>query len=190
MICKDCALFEQKLAFHTAPALLGIKPSNLMSLDKEELDIYGNAESFNRRAAEKGLKIKILCDCGKRCLVLLYNEHLMKNMLSEKDRRRMLERFGYERSCGLEECLDRLASRTQVCLEFPHEIGLFLGYPVGDVQGFISNHGQGFKLCGYWKVYSDADRARRIFKNYDKCRAFLCNKLEQGYDIYQALKIS
>ena len=69
-------------------------------------------------------------------------------------------------------------------------VGLFLGYPVDDVTGFIQNKGRNYLLCGYWKVYSDENRARRIFSNYDKCRNYLCNKLAQGESIYQALKIS
>lgn len=36
--------------------------------------------------------------------------------------------------------LDTLAGRIQNAGgEFPHEIGLFLGYPLGDVKGFIKH---------------------------------------------------
>ena len=34
------------------------------------------------------------------------------------------------------------------------------------------------------------ERAKHTFESYDRCRAFLCNQLNQGYDLYQALKIS
>ncbi len=49
--------------------------------------------------------------------------------------------------------LDRLQTRCQG--DFPHEIDVFLGYPCEDVRGFIRHGGQGYKLCGYWKVYGD-----------------------------------
>lgn len=61
---------------------------------------------------------------------------------------------------------------------------------LGDVVGFIENKGENFKLCGAWKVYGSVEKAKRTFSNYDKCRFFLCNKLNEGEDIYQALKIS
>ena len=90
----------------------------------------------------------------------------------------------------LESLLERLSGRIRQCAQFPHEIGLFLDYPTEDVQGFIENQGENYVLCGYWKVYGNAEKAKHTFESYDKCRKFLCNKLNQGYDIYQALKIS
>lgn len=188
--CNDCAVFEKKLAIHSAPALLGIKAANLLSLDKNELDVSANADSFNLRASKKGLKIRILCDCGRRVLILLYSEKLLAKLLGEKERRAMLRSFGYSDDLDTDGCLEILAERTYGSAGFPHEIGLFLGYPIEDVKGFIDHKGDDFKLCGYWKVYGNPDAAKRTFDNYDKCRRFLCNKLDQGLDIYQALRIS
>ena len=88
-----------------------------------------------------------------------------------------------------EQCLERLSQRT-ACDEFPHEIGVFLDYPVEDVRGFVQNSGCNYKLCGCWKVYGSVESARKKFAAYDKCREYLCRKLEQGEDIYRALKIS
>lgn len=190
MLCNECVRFEQKLAFHTAPALLGIKPANLVSLSAAEFNIRENADIFNARAASKGLKIKVLCECRKKILIFLYNEAMLKKQLSENERSRVLAEFGYGRGLSLELKLKMLAERISAQNDFPHEIGLFLGYPVEDVVGFIENGGGNFKLCGYWKVYGSEEQARRTFENYNKCRKYLCNKLSQGFDIYQALRIS
>ena len=54
----------------------------------------------------------------------------------------------------------------------------------------ISLNGGNFKLCGCWKVYGNVEAAERTFANYGRCRKFLCNKLNEGIDIYQALRIS
>ena len=89
----------------------------------------------------------------------------------------------------LDECLERLSERTK-CDDFPHEIGIFLGYPAEDVRGFVENGGCNYKLCGCWKVYGSVESARRKFAAYDRCREYLCGRLEQGEDLYQALKIS
>ena len=62
---EECRRFEKKLAFHTAPSLLGIKCASLFTLSRSEFDIGGNARRFNRRAAARGLKIKVLREeCG------------------------------------------------------------------------------------------------------------------------------
>ena len=76
---------------------------------------------------------------------------------------------------GLEEMLDALQLRL-TCGAFPHEIGLFLGYPPEDVEGFRLHRGRDYKLCGCWKVYSDVEGARQCFRRYDRCRAALCRR--------------
>lgn len=54
--------------------------------------------------------------------------------------------------------------------EYPHEIGLFLGYPVWDVQDFIKYEGKNYLVCGYWKVYHDVDKALATFDRYQRVR--------------------
>lgn len=53
--------------------------------------------------------------------------------------------------------------------EFPHEIGLFLGYPIEDVKGFIENKAECAKCVGCWKVYGDEEKAQKAFDKYKKC---------------------
>lgn len=186
----DIFRFEQKLAFHTAPSLMGIKCASLMSLRRGEFDISAHAERFNLRAAAKGLRIKNLCECGERSLLLVCNEEKLACRLSEPVCREVLRSCGYTDDMSCEQCLERLAERIRAESDFPHEIGIFLGYPVEDVLGFIHNNGCNFKLCGYWKVYGDPEKALRTFENYNKCRKFLCGRLREGDDLCRALKIS
>ena len=51
--------FGQKLAFYTAPTLLGVKSASLVSLSSSEFDLDFHSEYFNRRATAKGLKSRI-----------------------------------------------------------------------------------------------------------------------------------
>lgn len=182
--------FGQKLAFHTAPTLLGIKCASLVSLSALEFDLDFHMKYFNRRASGKGLEIKMLCNCGNHMLIMVYNKKLLEKRLADDSVRNILLNYGYSENYTLVEYLEHLSERIRESDNFPHEIGLFLGYPVEDVIGFIENRGENFKLCGKWKVYGSAENAQRIFINYDRCRNFLCNKLNGGSDIYQALKIS
>ena len=121
---------------------------------------------------------------------MLYNERLLDSLLCDSRRRGLLERFGYSRYLCTEQCLERLSQRCCRHKDFPHEIGLFLDYPVEDVLGFILHRGCDFKLCGYWKVYGDEEKARCTFRKYDKCRNYLCNKLSEGQDLYRILRLS
>ena len=187
---NEYGLFERKLAFNAAPALLGIKASNMLSLSKNDFNINENIRRFNAKTAERGLYIHILCECENKSLILVYNRRLLQKRLSDELIRRFLAGYGYTENMTLDECLARLSERISAETDFPHEVGIFLDYPLEDVIGFIENSGANYKLCGCHKVYGDEVKAARTFSNYAKCRNFLCDKLNTGYDIYQALKIS
>lgn len=64
-----------------------------------------------------------------------------------------------------DETLETLKSRFQSGC--PHEIGLFLGIPYDDVASFISHNGENYLFYGYWKVYSEPVKAKRLFADFD-----------------------
>ena len=68
----------------------------------------------------------------------------------------------------------KLSLRLRQFHEFPHEIGLFLGYPPDDVEGFIENREKAFKCPGYWKVYGDEEKAKAQFHVISICTACYC----------------
>lgn len=63
----------------------------------------------------------------------------------------------------------QLVARLRAAGEFPHEIGLFLGYPPEDVEGFIAHRDDGCKYVGTWRVYGDEVSARKKFADYRMC---------------------
>ena len=75
----------------------------------------------------------------------------------------------------LEASLTRLGHRLE-CRQthdpdggFPHEVGLFLGYPYDDVMAFIEHEGRDYLCCGCWKVYSHREQAEACFERYKRC---------------------
>ena len=90
----------------------------------------------------------------------------------------------YPVGAGTEAMLAHLRRRL---LEsgFPHEIGLFLGYPPADVAGFLKNDGKDCKLCGFWKVYDDVDGAVRQFVAFRRCRDALFSRVTGGIPLAQ-----
>lgn len=181
--------FSEKLVQHSAPTLLGIKCASLFSLSSQEFDLPHHAAIFNRRAGVKGLRCRILCQCKNRILLLVFRESLLARRLQEPWAAALLHHLGYEPEKGIQICLEKLASRIAESSEFPHEIGIFLGYPKEDVLGFIANKGANCKLCGCWKVYGNIGIARQMFARYRKCHRYLHGRLAEGQDLYTALKI-
>ena len=178
---------DNVFAFHSAPTLLGVKCANLISFDTDEETMSEYLQEFAVKMAELGLCAKQLCKCRKRTLVYIYNGKMLDAWLKMPQVNDFLTEYGYTADMTMTEMLDKLASRMN-CGSFPHEIGVFLGYPIGDIKGFISNSGKNCLLCGYWKVYENAEKARRTFEIYDRCRDTLFDRLNHGMNLFQAVK--
>ena len=176
---------DEALACHCAPALAGIKAGNLVSLSPEEIpDLYRRLEEYRRALWDCGVRFELLCDCGRRALLLVYRPALLARSLEQPEARRILDQAGYPAG-PLPALLAYLKTRLADVADFPHEIGLFLDYPPADVEGFQRWGGRDCKLCGHWKVYSDVDRARRLFRQYDRCRSVLLRRVSMGLTIPQ-----
>lgn len=179
MSVEERKRLENVLAFHAAPTLMGMKCGSLPTLSAEEYDIDELSLLFGESYFGPRIGSRFISRCSKRTIVYLYDKRLLEATLSERAVRHFLSKYGYDISWDTETCLDRLCERlTQN--DFPHEIGIFLGYPLEDVKGFIANCGQKCKLCGVWKVYSDVERAKELFECYRQCRTKLCRELAQG----------
>jgi hypothetical protein len=179
--------FQRILAIHAAPTLLGIKCANLISVPATGKEIAVLRKKFQTETQGSGLRMRVLCGCRERILVYIYHEQLLSLQLGSPEVQAFLQDYGYAEDMTVPEMLTTLGKRIS-CESFPHEIGVFLGYPLADVEGFIRNAGQNCLLCGCWKVYSEPERAKQLFNAYGRCREYLCDKLEQGIDLYQALQ--
>lgn len=98
--------------------------------------------------------------------------------MTNKDIQSFLKQYDYPDR----DILSHLEKRLEMS-QYPHEIGLFLGYPLADVWGFV--HHKKCQCCGYWKVYENKREKESLFKQFDCCkknsysfmsRAILCHK--------------
>lgn len=168
---------DRLLVIHCAPTLANLKCSSLVclnSLDSPCLDVIW-------KLTHKGLSFMFLSNRKGCPLLFLYRREGLEKALQEDRARILLEKFGYD-CFDLDGCLARLSSRLLEC-EFPHEIGIFLGYPAGDVEAFIINKGENFLSSGYWKVYEDVESAQKTFRLYERCRCVYARCYENGSTI-------
>ena len=177
------AMSEEMIVENCSPTLAGIKTANLFSCHYEEIGgLRREIRNFNRVFAARGLCMIPLRMEGGRALVYLYRPGRLRADLAEAAVRALLERYGYP-SGNPNQCVARLIGRLRECRDFPHEIGLFLGYPAEDVRGFIENGAQGCKCAGFWKVYGDEEKARETFAQYRRCMDEYMRCWEQGQGI-------
>lgn len=185
----DCEKFEVIMSRHCSPVLMGQKPANLVSFSKEKMPDFPELFQFYKeKFSAKGIFMKVICGCRKHYLVFVYRKDMLERYLEQKEARELLIQDGYSEEANLDEWILHLKERFEMQKEFPHEIGLFLGYPLEDVKGFRLHGGSGCKLCGYWKVYGDVEKAKLQFAIYDKCREFMNRQICQGYSILQIIE--
>lgn len=178
---------ESLIAFHCAPALAGIKAANLFTWRHVQArSADGSLEAARARLAAFDISMETLCRCERYALILVYREELLRKAFTP-EAETFLEGYGYPAGSSVAEKLSHLKSRLTACGEFPHEIGVFLDYPLADVKGFIENRGGGYKACGLWKVYGDKDGTLALFERYKRCTEYFCKKLEAGWGMTQLL---
>lgn len=163
-------MLDKLLIAHCSPTLSGMKTANLFlcSIPSDE-GLCTMVAAWNRELNPKGVSLHILCKRNERALIYVYRRAMLAADLQVLGVQAFLTEFGYS-DLAPEFCLERLKERFADSPGFPHEIGLFLGYPLGDVRGFIENGGQNYKLCGPWKVYCNECEALKLFTKYKKCR--------------------
>ncbi|MDR2743409.1 MAG: DUF3793 family protein [Treponema sp.] len=154
---------KQVIINHCGPVLMGYKPAALFMLRSE--NAYGCLSGL----LPASLELMVLRKSEGGLLVLFFEKEKLEETLLNKNIRTVLAGIGYPMDTSVFGFLGYLKKQFEY-EHFPHEVGLFLGYPADDVLGFVKHKGRNYKLCGYWKVYGDVERAKASFRQYDKCR--------------------
>ncbi|MEL7609058.1 MAG: DUF3793 family protein [Bacillota bacterium] len=177
---------ERYFLLSAAPVLMGVKPSALICFRHCCKDAWRDQEKhvFERT----GLCVKELYQNKKTFGLLVYDEALLNERLKIAEAKKLLCRYGYKGESNLSELLEHLKGRFDGA-QFPHEIGVFLGYPPEDVDAFIRNRGKDYLCCRYWKVYHDEQNARKTFGFIDQARGCAIDLITRQTPVWEAAKI-
>ena len=163
-----------------APTLAGLKTGSLFSCSYSDRSaLQTDIRRLNQTFSSRGLRVLPLRYGKASVLLYVFRPGRLQTDLKNKTASAILKKAGYD-DLTVEHCICCLKKRLRENRDFPHEIGLFLSYPPEDVQGFIDNKAQNYKCIGYWKVYGDEDKARRIFEIYKKCTDTYCRQYRAG----------
>ncbi len=167
-----------------APTLAALKSASLFNCSYPEgSDPTWWIRYWNMSFHKRGLHLCVLRHDEARgtMLVYLFRISQMQSVLRCPKVRGFLSHYGYPTGeAQLYACIAHLKDRIALCDGFPHEIGIFLGYPLCDVEGFITHRGKNYKCLGPWKVYENEDQTRRTFEKYQKCRLVYTNLWNSG----------
>lgn len=153
---------KEVLIRHCSPVLMGCKPAALFMIRADILDhLLAYTSSF--------IDCLVIRKHKGKMLVFLFDKTVLEKTILSDPIRSVLVGMGYPSRYSLPVFLKHLQKQFehQQC---PHAVGLFLGYPLDDVLGFIKHKGSNYKLCGIWKVYGDVEQAKKYFRQYDLCR--------------------
>ena len=176
---------EAMFLYAAAPVLRGAKAASLITLRAD----CGQSWKARRNAllAATGLQTFEITN-RQGSLLLIYDENALRTALEDARAAALLLNYGYPAETGLAAMLEHLQKRFEKS-GFPHEIGLFLGYPPEDVWGFIVNEGKNYVCCRYWKVYHKAERARETFRLIDEAQDYAADVLMRSTPIHVAAKL-
>ena len=175
--------FDEMIIHCSAPALCGIKPANLFSMDAASF--FEGRKRLLKWQSDfcKSKRYFVPLKKGdSRFLFFVYDKSLLEEVLQNEANVRYLKRKGYSFSKGLNGILCKLLHRLMYQNDFPHEVGLFLGYPLEDVLGFEKDR-SAYKYSGFWKVYGNKDEAEQKMKLYKSCSEICMKWLDEGLSV-------
>lgn len=172
---------EYLLANYCMPTLLKLKPACLFHVNTKNID---NSQHFIRLIEREityfDCEAITLYTDEMQLILLVFQKELLREVIDKEENRSFLQAAGYAcYNMELEKLLGVLRQRYRNFItksnkrdkvDFPHEIGIILGYPVMDVEEFIKNKGKNYLICGYWKVYHDTKAASIMFERFQEAR--------------------
>ncbi|ABA88135.1 protein of unknown function DUF3793 [Syntrophotalea carbinolica DSM 2380] len=191
---RDClAAF---LALETAEVLAGQKPANLIRINNRMKpcgrNLYQLWQTFGPSLL-KGTNLKVICmrNAKDGKLLLFYTPRLLKRSLHARKTAAFLQSLGYPGPSNLQKPLDELRRRFQHdTFSMPHEIGLFLGYPLKDVAGFMHRDKQPCTGRRLWCFYGDPTPSLKLYERFTLCRNRMAEHLQYSSNPLKLLQVS
>ena len=177
-------MLEADLVNHCSPTLAGIKTGSLFLLRSEGDDLITEIRKLNRMLQKKGLRIVPVKRNERKPLIYVYRPERLQRDLARPEAEAILREKGYPCEHP-QQCVPCLVRHLEADAEFPHEIGLFLGYPPSDVRCFMDDPREGVRCVGCWKVYGNVEEAEKTFEQFRRCTAIYRKQMKKGRPLEQ-----
>ena len=183
---EEIRYIERYFLLYAAPVLTGAQPSSLVCFHKRFRGAWN--QCTDRLCETTGLCVTMLYENQDTFALLIYDRRKMAAIFRCPVAVELLKAHGYPHAASLPHMLACLKTRFCEC-SFPHEIGIFLGYPPKDVCAFIQKNGREYLCCRYWKVYHDEQSAIETFRCIDEAKARAIKLLTQNVPLNMAAQM-
>ena len=173
-------MLDERIVRFCAPVLTGIKTGGLFNTCDMDYETLCHEVVDARKKLERfGIDIRLFFTTGKMPLVYVYRVDVLARDLRDVDTQAFLAPLGYD-AFDVQSALKQLAKRLHHYDGFPHEIGLFLSYPLADVKDFVQFGSRCAKRQGYWCVFHNEEQADKCFAAYDESHAVCMSRYRDG----------
>lgn len=108
----------------------------------------------------------------RRSQLFIYHIESLEGVLADTETSRYLMRLGYPAEGSVDVYVDLLAGKLRSGV-FPHEIGVFLGYPLKDVCGFMGASPIPYRKTMGWKMYGDIRPSEEMYHQFRSARHYV-----------------
>ncbi|GAB6086411.1 DUF3793 family protein [Alkaliphilus crotonatoxidans] len=165
------------------PVLLGVKPAEILSFpqhNQRNMEIVeGVMALFSQSRQIQFINIHHHERCQK---ILFYNSSALIQTLTHKQNHKFLMELGYPQVFTLESYIAFLLQKMDGG-RVPDEIGLFLGYPLKDVIGFMGHPALKLTKVDGWRFYGDTRasdvKRQQILQARESIKGLLLRKSPQ-----------
>lgn len=177
---------EEEFIRQCAPTLAGLKIGSLFRFSfAPGLMPAAQVADIKNQIENKGLKIEILSQrlSDNSALIYVYRDSRITELLKDYEVQSFLRQQGYKTTHEILGLLYEMSLRINMGDEFPHAIGVLLGYPLADVLAYI-NAPRDKGLCtGCWKVYNNPEEAQRYYEKCAHCTRIYWKCFVQGFSL-------
>ena len=160
------------------PVILGSKPAEILNLSSKDMNKeskLNDIKSFFSNCSKLTYNVINISDGGIR--IIFINKISLSNVLNNKKCLNFLKFIGYPSEYNIDIYINILINKLN-SKDFPHEIGIFLGYPLKDVVGFMGYGNYKFCKTRYWRVYGDESISDKICNTFINDRSKMKSLLE------------
>ncbi|MDK2564039.1 DUF3793 family protein [Romboutsia sedimentorum] len=148
------------------PVIMGSKPSEILNIsfndpmkDEKISDLISFFSKCNK------ISFEIINQKEKGIKILFLNYCTLKQTLNNKKIINFLKFLGYPKNYDFHKYLDFLIKKLKSNI-LPDEIGIFLGYPLKDVVGFMGYGNYKFQNTKYWRIYGDPNISQQVYDKF------------------------
>ncbi len=171
---------EINIMMRLGPTLLGEKPMHIFCFKKDFKFLNELLEDikmlFNNHPY---IGYHFVYSNNDSIKIVIFNNLSMQSLLNNKRITKFLEMRGYNRNLTIKDYMSNLCDNLMEN-KLPKEYGVFFGYPLKDVIGFIGHPSLKHSKTDGWRMYGDTTESDMIlqkFKSAEKQVLELCQSL-------------